>query len=232
MSNCKIPGANLSSVERDPVFLSQKGMPGGVATLDANGHVPLRQLDISAMFTERDPVYIADRGVPFGVPTLDGSGLVLRNQLGTGLADSTTVLFGDGTWRLGGGGPWILTGSVISEVVPSNQVVIGSPTPLGKFTVVGDIASAVTTIIKGAAGQTADFLDILNSSGNSLFSIGATVYIDMADGSSAPISTVGHGRQRYNNPNPGFDVSVNGGPWERVIADEREVERISAMLDL
>lgn len=108
MSNCKTPGANLSSVERDPVFLSQKGKPGGVATLDASGKVPLSQLPLSQIFAETDPVYRADRGKPFGVPTLDGLSLIPRAQLGMGTADGTTVLFGDGVWRVptgGGGGP-------------------------------------------------------------------------------------------------------------------------------
>jgi hypothetical protein len=110
MSNCKTSAPNLTSVERDPVFLSQKGKPGGVATLDASGKIPLAQINIAAVFTERDPVYLADRGQPFGVPTLDGMTLVPREQLGTGTPDGTKVLWGDATWRVppsggGSGGP-------------------------------------------------------------------------------------------------------------------------------
>jgi hypothetical protein len=237
MSNCKTGLADFGNIERDPVFLSQKAKPGGVATLDANGKVPLSQIDIKALFTERDPVYLADRGVPFGVPTLDGSVLVVRSFLGTGPANSTTVLFGDGVWRPGGGGGntgWQLIGTVISEVTLTNKVVVGSATPLGKFSVVGDTPADVTTVVQGAPGQTADILRVLDSTGSQLFAIGASVFIDMANGSSAPVSPSNHGRQRYNNTvgNKGFEVSVDGGPWERVIADEREVERIASMLDL
>lgn len=241
MSNCKTSLTDIGNIEKDPVFLSQKAKPGGVATLDANGKVPLSQIDIKAMFTERDPIYIADRGIPFGCATLDGLTHVLREQLGSGTADSTTILYGDGTWKpapTGGGGGtddrWKLTGDVISEVTITNKVVVGSATPIGKFSVVGDTAGDVTAVIKGATGQTADLLRLLDSLGNQLFVVGSSIFIDMADGSTAPVSPSNHGRQRYNNTagDKGWQVSVDGGPWERVIADEREVERIASMLDL
>lgn len=106
MSNCKTGLQNISSVERDPVFLSQKAKPGGVATLDANGKIPLSQIDLKAVFTERDPVYNSEKGQPFGVPTLDGSALIVKSFLGTGTPNSTTFLRGDGVWAVpaGGGG--------------------------------------------------------------------------------------------------------------------------------
>lgn len=238
MSNCKTGLADFGNIERDPVFLSQKGKPGGVATLDANGKVPLSQIDITAMFTERDPVYRADRGAAFGCATLDGRVLVPREQLGTGTADATTFLRGDGTWAVvsgGGGGNsgWQLVGTTISETVLTNKVVIGSATPQGKFTVVGDTPGDVTTVIQGASGQTADLLRILNSIGGQLVSIGASVYVDMADGSSAPVAPANHGRIRYHNVAPkAFQASVDGGPWLDLVADQREVERISSMMDL
>lgn len=236
MSNCRTSPADIGNIERDPVFLSQKAKPGGVATLDANGKVPLSQLDISAVFTERDPIYRADRGVPFGCATLGGSGRVPTDQLGTGTADSTTVLFGDGVWRTGGGGStddrWKLVGSVIQEVTLTNKVAVGTATALGKFTIVGDTAGDVTEVIKGASGQSADLLQILDSAGGQLFAIGATVFVDMADGISAPVAPSNHGRQRYNNTTKVFQASVDGGPWLDVVTDQREVERISMMLDL
>lgn len=241
MSNCKTSLTNISSVERDPVFLSQKAKPGGVATLDANGKVPLSQIDIKAVFTEHDPVYTADRGQPFGVPTLDGSALVLKNQLGTGTASSTTFLRGDGVWAVpaggGGGGAdegWLLTGTDISLETTTSKVVVGALPTIAKFGIKGDVATDVTAIIRAAAAQSVDILEIQDSAGTILFSFGTTAYFEMKDGSTAPVSLSNHGRTRYNNTsgNKGFEVSVNGGPWERVIADEREVERIACMLDL
>lgn len=286
MSNCKTGLTNISSVERDPVFLSQKAKPGGVATLDANGKVPLSQIDLKAVFTERDPVYRADRGIPFGVPTLDGSALVIKSFLGTGSPSSSTFLRGDGVWAVpagGGGGSgdiksdgsvpfaanesmggfkltnvgtptvggdaankayvdaaggvpegWQLTGTDVSLATSTNKVVVGALPTIAKFGVKGDNATDVTVIIRAAAAQTADVLDIQDSSGVVLMSVGVTAYFEMKDGSTAPVSLAAHGRQRYNDTvgNKGFDVSVDGGPYERVIADEREVERIAAMLDL
>lgn len=285
MSNCKTGLTNISSVERDPVFLSQKAKPGGVATLDANGKIPLSQIDLKAVFTEHDPVYIADRGVPFGVPTLDGNALVIKSFLGTGSPSSSTFLRGDGIWAVpagGGGGTgdiksdgtvpfaanesmggfkltnvgtptvgtdaankayvdagdipegWKLTGTDVSLATSTSKVIVGGLPTIAKFGVRGDNAADITVLIRAAAAQTADVLDIQDSSGVVLMSVGVTAYFEMKDGSTAPVSLVGHGRQRYNNTvgNKGFDVSVDGGPYERVIADEREVERIAAMLDL
>lgn len=240
MSNCKTNLTNIASVERDPVFLSQKAKPGGVATLDANGKVPLSQIDLKAVFTERDPVYLADRGQPFGCATLDGSALVLKNQLGTGAPSSATFLRGDGVWAPAGGGGggvdegWLLTGTDISLETTTSKVVVGALPTIAKFGIKGDVPTDITAIIRAAAAQSVDVLEIQDSTGLVLFSFGASVYFEMKDGSTAPISLVGHGRQRYNNTvgNKGFQVSVDGGPWERVIADEREVERIASMLDL
>lgn len=260
MSNCKTGLTNISSVERDPVFLSQKAKPGGVATLDANGKVPLSQIDIKAMFTERDPVYTADRGQPFGCATLDGRALVINEQLGSGTPNAITFLRGDRTWSplgagvpdatkflrgdgvwatpTGGGGGvdegWVLTGTDISLETATNKVVVGALPTIAKFAIKGDVAADVTAIVRAASGQSADILEIQDSTGTILYSFGATVYFEMKDGSTAPVSLSNHGRQRYNDTagNKGFEVSVDGGPWERVITDEREVERISAMMDL
>lgn len=239
MSGCKTGLQNISSVERDPVFLSQKAKPGGVATLDANGKIPLSQIDLRAVFTEHDPVYNSEKAQPFGCATLDGSALVLKNQLGTGTADATKFLRGDGVWAPASGGSgaaegWLLTGTDVSLATSTSKVVVGALPTIAKFGVVGDNPADITTIVRAAPAQAATIMEVQNSAGVTLLAIGATVYVEYANGSTAPVSLAGHGRQRYNNTtgNKGFEVSVDAGPWERVIADEREVERIAAMLDL
>ena len=172
MANCKTSAVNISSAERDPVFLSQKGKPGGVATLDAAGQVPISQIPIKAMFTERDPVYTADRGQPFGCATLDGLARVPRNQLGSGTADITTFLRGDGTWALGGGGGgWKQVGADIVLVTASNRVTVGDVPTFAKFGVRGDVGSDITAAIRAAAGQSANIIEIQNSGGAALVAV-------------------------------------------------------------
>ena len=174
MSNCKTSATNISSVERDPVFLSQKGKPGGVATLDASGQVPISQIPVKAMFTERDPIYTADRAQPFGCATLDGLGRVPRNQLGSGVADITTFLRGDGTWALGGGGGgWKQVGSDIVLVTATNRVTVGDVPTFAKLGIRGDVAGDITTAVRAAPGQTASILEIQNSGGSALVAVTA-----------------------------------------------------------
>lgn len=60
---------------------SEKGAPGGVATLDGGGDVPAPQLD-NVPAVEADPVYGAEKGAPGGAATLDGGGDVPAAQLG------------------------------------------------------------------------------------------------------------------------------------------------------
>ena len=52
---------------------------------------------------ETDPVFLAQKGAANGAATLDSSTLVPTDQLGTGVADGTKVLFGDRTWGVSGG---------------------------------------------------------------------------------------------------------------------------------
>lgn len=232
MSSCKNT-VNIASAERDPVFLSQKGKAGGVATLDGGGHIPLSQLPLRdgvLALTEVDPVFLSQKGQPGGVAELDSDGFVImlqlrvgladglaglgstglvpRHQLGTGVADNTTFLRGDGTWQVvtSGGGSG---GDTVWEQV-GNDVFLITPANVVN---IGDLLMDGSLNIKGPNG---------------------TTYIDMTDGSGNPVSAANHARTRYNNTsgNKGLEVSISGGPYQRIIADERDVERIAAMLDI
>lgn len=262
MSNCKTSLTDIGNIERDPVFLSQKAKPGGVATLDANGKVPLSQIDIVAMFTERDPVYRADRGIPFGCATLDGSTRVLREQLGSGVADSTTFLRGDGVWAVpptGGGGSggaaegWLLTGTDVSLSTVTSKVVVGALPTIAKFGVKGDVASDITAIIKGAASQSVDILEVQNSTGTVLFSVSQTgtltaldhvvtpyallngagnvLFLESNDGSGATVSGSNSGKLRYNDTTGYWEWSTKGNPYVP-IGDIHDIFRYSMLHNL
>ena len=66
---------------------------------------------------------------------------------------------------------WEVSAGVIHPTVLSRDVSIGSAVSLGKLSVHGDDVSQVTTVIRGADGQTADIFDVENFAGSKLLSV-------------------------------------------------------------
>jgi len=87
---------------------------GGVIYLDPDASWA------SAVAAKQD---MSEKGQPNGYASLDGTGKVPAAQLGTGTADSTTVLHGDGTWGAGSGvavadngdGTFTISGSGVTD---------------------------------------------------------------------------------------------------------------------
>ena len=96
-----------------------------------------------------------NKGVAGGYPSLDGSALVPTSQLGTGTANSTTFLRGDGTWAAGGGGGAPTNAQYLtltSDATLTQERTLSLSAPLSGSD--GGAGSAYTLSLSGWSGTT------------------------------------------------------------------------------
>ena len=143
-----------------------------------------------------------------------------------------------------GTSPWTVTGSTIHPITVGNEVSVGSSVSLGLFTARGDTAGQITSVVRAAAGQSADIFVVEDNAGTDILQVqttgvivtgkltvtgaidptsvllsgGTALFYESGDGVTAPVSGAATGRIRYNNTGSGnWQISVQGGAFANLV---------------